>query len=308
MRAMSFPGLLLLAGALTAAHATNGGASELDGAGRRHEGPGSGPSPDSNMGFRVDLRLASTATEGSPFLLALPLNLGTGDIADAAAAQPCSETGALRSDGVIDALDLLCELWTSRQGGLWISRHVASPAGWQSRGIWRTPGGAIVTAGDWTAPILHGEAVVATVLAPAAGSVVNDAVIVGSHDPSQPCPVIDAPGAAPATGVLNVFYHSMFRSGNDLLCGLKGMAWEDLDLDGDPDTCTGGLFDPSSPGSASVADVRDSGVAVRSVVADPAAPHGLRFSGPDFALEPTRAAAVVLSPGQPAATWCQPHF
>src|SRR5688572_2684537 len=98
--ARSHPGVILLAGCLTAClPATDAAASRpsTDAAASRPEGPAriggvprSGtPSPDSNMGFSTSVRLAASSADGSPFLLALPLFPGTDDIADAGAPSPC---------------------------------------------------------------------------------------------------------------------------------------------------------------------------------------------------------------------------
>ena len=303
MRGTTLLGILLLAAAVPPAEARLGSPSRLPPGPSRQS-----PLPSSNMGFRVDVELSADAGGDDLEIVALPLQLGTGDVADASAAEPCSEAGAPRADGVEDALDLLCTLWTSREGGLWISRRSPSGPGWESRGIWRLPGGGFAHAGDWLAPITSGEAVSARILAPAGSAVTNRSVVVGSHDGSAPCPVYAGAPLGPANGLLNVFYHSMARSADDLLCGLQGLDWVDADADGAPDTCNVALFDSGAGGSALVADFTSSTVTLRSVRADASAPHGLRFEGTNFPLTVTRGQAVVLSPEQTPRTWCQPHF
>ena len=264
--------------------------------------------PASNMGFRAEVTLAAVAGGSDREILALPLNLGTGDVADSSAAIPCSEPGAVRSDGVVDGLDLLCELWTSREGSLWLYRRIASPPSWQGRGIWRLPGGGFAHAGDWTDPIVSGEALSALVLAPPGASVTNRGVIVGSHDDAAPCPVIAAPPGEPALALLDVFYHTMFAEADDLLCGLRGRDWQDADGDGFPDRCDGGLFDPAFAGTVTVVDYAGGSLTSRGVRADAAAPNGLFFEGTSFPLTVTRGQVAILTPEQPPATWCQPHF
>jgi hypothetical protein len=256
----------------------------------------------SNMGFLVTIESPASAGQGGVTLRGLPRNLGTGDIADAAGTPPCSESGAPRADGIVDALDLACDLWVSRQGALWISHRTAAGA-WESRGVWRLPGGDVAHGGTWTGEFTRGETIAVQAFAPPAGSVANAARLTGSDDPSQPCPVV-----GPVEGLLNVFYHSMLQTADDLLCGLKDHDWFDADADGLPDTCDASLFDPALGGSACVSDVRDGAVRTRCVIADPSQPSGLRFEGTLFPLEPTYAASVAFSPEQDGAAWCQPHF
>lgn len=280
---------------------------------RLPDGPGRAPAaePSSNMGFKVETAFPARPDRPNEYLVALPYFNGTGDVADAAATPPCSEAGAPRTDGLVDALDLLCDFWTSRQGGMTASRWVQSTQSWQHRAIWRDAvTGEIVSSGDWLDSVATGEAFVLRV----SGAVTNLATIVGSHDPVGACALaVDAPPGMPAFNLLNHVYHRMYLTADEALCGLEGSAWTDADGDGQPDRCDGGMFDPAAGGSATVLQLDDpragSGLPVtRTVMADPSGPHGLRFIGPNFTLAFPDASTIVLSPEQPAMTWCEPHY
>lgn len=259
------------------------------------------PEAQSNMAFLVDIDSPAIPGQGGVSLRSLPLSVGTADLADPTATPPCSEPGAPQSDGVVDALDLACELWESRQGSLWIW-HLTAAGAWEGRGVWRLPGGGVAHGGSWTDPIVLGEAIAVHALAPPGGSVTNSIRFAGAHLP-LPCPSV-----GPGGGLLNIFYHTMYRTADELLCGLRNRDWSDADGDGLPDTCDASLFDPSAGGSTCVSDVRDGITTTRCVFADSSLPTDLRFEGTDFNLEITFAASVSFSPEQPGAVWCQPHF
>ena len=303
--------LAIVAGALLA---TSAWAGPL----RRTDPPsgGSPPTPDSNIGFKLERTFEATPGHKAHYLVSVPSFFGLTDVADPAAPDPCDPPGGV-GDGLVTADDILCDWWTSRQGGMAVSRLDHATQQWQVRTIFLDAAtGDVVLAGDWTAPLVGGEAYALSVSLPGIGGVQNPVIIVGSHDPGRPCQddVDVPPGFASAETLLSYPYHGMYQFADELLCGLARWDWNDADGDGFPDTCDDGIFDAASgvamtvltydnePGSPS----RDTFVG-RTVTRSPATGE-LEFTGVNYRLTPGDAYLASFALPHPGTSFCPPHF
>jgi len=269
--------------------------------------------PKSNMGFRLLTYLDPTEGFCNHYLVAVPLFFGLGDEADSSLADPCSTT---TGDGTLNADDVLCSWWTSRDGGMVVSRWDEPTQSWQSRTAWRDAAtGDVHFAGAWTAPLVPGEAYAADVSAPDGSSLSNPVVIVGSHDPSttgQPLSV--PPGESRWTVLLNLPYHTMYWHLDEILCGLRDVDWVDGDADGWPDTCDGGIFDSLTGSRVLVGTFDDDPASPTadsyvwlSVRTDPATGL-LVFEGVNDELVPGRAYLATAEAPHGGRTFLSPHF
>ncbi len=102
---------------------------------------------------------------------------------------------------------------------------------------------------------------------------------------------------------LNLPYHTMYRTANEILCGLEGVDWVD-DGTGAPDQCTAGLFDPVS--GVSVTTQAFSGSFVGRSAFD--AGGIVRFIGTNFDLTPGDAYLFNMNTGYADRLWLPPHF
>ena len=277
------------------------------------DSPCDAPTPDSNMGFSAHRSLTTVFGYRNIHLVSVPSFNGLGDVADTGAAMPCSG-----SDGVVNADDLLCDWWTSRQGSMVVSRRNEPLEQWDSRMAYRDAAtGDIVFAGDWTAPLIADEAFLVSV-----SGADNLASLVGSHDPNHPGHVLQpAPSGNDALVILNVPYHTMYRTADEILCGLPIArdpvnGWEDIVAPiGEPDTCPNGIFDNASGTLMTVSTYdnvadgqpTDGTFVERSVRRDPATGL-LEFTGIDFLLETTHAYFASYGATHQPTTFLSPHY
>jgi hypothetical protein len=297
----------------------------------RCEGP-AGEGPWSEMAFKLrrylwtGLSPVTGKVHSNVFYLSLPSRLGLPDLADTADANPCTPADG-DGDGVVNADDLLCAWWTSGMGTLLLARSDLARCRFESRAILfedfaleGTPG--VVLAGDWTAPLVPGEALMAVPCAPdpEAMRLSNEAIVVGAHDASvAACAPLELPNCAgPWLELLNVPYHGVYREADELLCGVKGVDWTPGPW-GDPDACPNGIFSGAPPrGSGALVsvvtyDTGDDGdpsnnqLIGRNVLYDPL--FGvLTFGGRPWTLGPGDAALTMLTAGHTPTQFCPPHW
>jgi hypothetical protein len=130
----------------------------------------------------------------------------------------------------------------------------------------------------------------------------NRAVIVGSHDPSWAGKMIER--TCPLA-VLSLPYHTMYRTAAEVLCGLEGIDWVDDNMDGKPDTCDQGLYDPVSGVGATVQTLVN-GVGGQGYQAFN--PGTLLFVGTNFDLTPGDGYVFNMNDGYQPRRWNPPHF
>lgn len=311
----------------------------------------------SNMGFKLerDFDHKTTSAAGNrPLLnvyyLSLPLFNGLGDIADSVAINPatnqpwrnkCIGDGngppGPAGDGTINSDDLLCDLWTSRsdptRAGAFQIIAIDAPncSTFVRSGSIRIGGNPEFAAGDpfpppgtelWTDRGYQ----INIDIAQAVESPRNRAIIVGSHDPSFTGQVVRFSNTCGATAVrsdlLTVPYHGMFQKSVELLCGLRGVAWEDVDNNWQPDDrsvagCDGGVFDGVHSIQVLTALNEDPALGGRSGFFFQSARLGgippnqvvqLAPLDPEFDIIPGEAYAVVIQPNQVDTTLAIPHF
>jgi hypothetical protein len=289
-------------------------ATRLSGGGQGSPNPPGGcMEVDSNMGFRLQTSLddlSSRPDNPSHFLVSVPFFFGLEDIADASLADPC-DVASGAGDGVVDARDLLCSWWTSRNGSMTVSRRDDDAQIWQSLTARRDAGGQVELFGDWTQPLVPREAYVVTV----SGGTINQITITGSHDPSAPCRDIAlAPGGGPTRLVYNLVYHTMFQHLDEILCGLANVDWVDANGDTLPDDCPAGVFDNASgaPMTLTAIDHRPAsptyGQEVSRRVERDVLNGDLVFSGDNISLIPGEAYLVDFEAPHSGTQACQPHF
>lgn len=280
-----------------------------------------------NMGFRLErsFNLVRNATTGRPlpsvYWLSQPLLNGLGDVgvSDANGSNACCVgVGACPAtgDGRIESVDAVCEYWTAKSD---ISNAGVFQWSFYDREtcLKRSFTGVIALGGIRFTGVsvaldreIGYEIVVGTSRAGTA-TPVNDAVIVGAHDPSFAGRTI-RPGTRCAASalhqdMLNLPYHSVYRTSDEILCGLEGTAWLDADVNGNPDTCPGGLFDGAH---AIQVEWFRNGLTTSQA-------HGrtaflllghLGFTGMEFDLVPGEAYRLTMLPTQTPRVWLPPHF
>lgn len=263
-----------------------------------------GTAEASNMGFKLERSFSYTTGTRNLYLVSFPLFNGLGDVSDGA--------GCAAGDGVINADDALCDLATDRDasaGGalMTMQKYDDGACSFVGRTILKTPAGysfiGAFTDELTTAANREIGYFVNVNKNPADPDLENRAVIVGSHDPSWAGKMVSR---TCSQTLLNLPYHTMYRSANEILCGLEGVDWMDGDGNGNPDTCDAGLFDPTSGVSVTVQTFsNDSGYAGRSVFAVGGNPV---FIGTNFDLTPGDAYVFNMNTGYGDRLWLPPHF
>jgi hypothetical protein len=270
------------------------------------------------------------------------------------------DEGPTVGDDFLNADDALCDLWTSRDGKMDISHWIPNDAvgapatgagcspevrtaentsfGVRFTGTFTGHTSALVpiAAKDWRTDEYRGVAYQINVgdrRGTASPLHLNRAVIVGSHDPSFAGRAIESV-CIPAREFLNVPYHTMYRTADEILCGLGPPSgdWVDVVLnasgnpgsDGMPDTCPNGVFDETAPRGYQIS------IQTFDNVKDGSLPPGggtipsdntsmgrianlnsfgfLIFSGPNFNLIPGEGYRLNIPQSHTSTLWRSPHF
>jgi hypothetical protein len=275
------------------------------------------------------------------YVLAWPLFNGLGDVADSSFGGPTPHSKCVgdpgnspaAGDGIVNTTDAICDLFTDRStngNSFAISRfnrdtcqfepYSAAFSTFQGMSFAGTAFPLDRDAGSWIT-------VNATALPPNVPQ--NRAVIVGSHDPSYtgrqirlPIPPPPATDCSPRQDIIAPPYHSMYQKANEILCGLEGLDWVDTlpgPPDGNPDTCTRGIFDGGVGPTHSISVLtfdnvndgagQDNGFITRVAKIDAFPPPAhLAFAGTNFDLTPGEAYYVSISPAHVTTTFLSPHF
>jgi hypothetical protein len=270
------------------------------------------------MGFKLERSFSFEDSFRNFYYVSFPLFNGLGDIADSALGYPCDFAGG-PGDGVINADDAICDMWTDRglsMGGAAFTIQKIDTATCSLVG--RT---GLVTSrdnyfftGGFTEDITTGEnrergynVVVAK--GNSDPFLENRAVIVGSHDPSFGGHDFVTTGCR--RDIISVAYHTMYRTVDEILCGLESVDW-DPDGSGNPDACLNGIYNDGA-GLGTTVQRYDNDPAsmtpnrfVGRTVFNPGG--GLFFLGPDFQLTPGDAYLVNWEAAADPQRFVQPHF
>lgn len=212
--------------------------------------PARTPDPLSNMGFLWQGDFAAVPGFKNIYLVAVPYFHGQEDIANSSRTDACDPAGGV--DGVVNADDLLCAWWSSREGAMSLSRRDEPGGTWQTRTAFRDDTTRqVVFLGPWTEPLVPAEAFLMQVAGPNGGAASNRTHIAGSHDPGYSGHVLRLPNSGEGQeSLINLPFHTMYQTADEVLCGLEGLDWIE-GPDGNPTTCptgtgaggTGGIFD-----------------------------------------------------------------
>lgn len=218
---------------------------------------------------------------------------------------PCDLTGR-GPDGIVNADDVLCFI---------MSDLAALPAAFQVSITTSPPDGCRFTARSLVKDVLFGPSSAGAFVEAIDGHgafAVNtpfaregrDLLVTfgGQCDASWPGQVIELNPACPCLpSFLHYPYGSLYRSADEILCGLEGLDWNDGDLDGDPDSCPNGIFDGTHRISVQTYDndpytqpETDDLVLARTVLVTDL---GLVFLGRDFPTAAGEAYVVDVSEG-----------
>lgn len=281
---------------------------------------GAGTAEASNMGFKLERSFSYVTGTRNLYLVAFPLFNGLGDVSDGL---DCTATG----DGVISVQDALCDLATSRENSvgvfaplMTIQKYDETSCRFVGATILREGPGDYRFIGDFRdedlTSAVNREIGYYVSVAKATGDldedIVNRAVIVGSHDPSWAGKMISR--ACPQT-VLNLPYHTMYRTANEVLCGLEGVDWVDevnnlsgaATPDGKPDSCPAGLFDPTS-GVAVTTQTFDNATGFSGLSVFDTGGMYPSFVGTNFDLTPGDGYLFNMNTGYNDRLWLPPHF
>jgi hypothetical protein len=286
------------------------------------------PADASNMGFKLERSFTVQPGLRNFYFLSQPLFNGLSDIADSdVTGNKCTGTGDVDGGatpaGMVNADDLICDLWTSRDqsgggAGFAVQKYDTTTCLFTARTAIKSGPTSYTFIGAFTQDLTTGinreiGYLINVTKGPADPLLENRAVIVGSHDPSFLGHTVSS--SVCLQDILNVPYHTMYRTANELLCGLEGPDWQDANADGRPDTCPAGVFDPA--GAAGV------GATVQTFDNDPASgtaglyqartavslgAGNLNFLGPNFALKPGEAYLVNRPRAAADRTFLSPHF
>jgi hypothetical protein len=274
-----------------------------------------GTAEASNMGFKLERSFSWTMGQKNLYLVSFPLFNGLGDVSDN---NTCSG-----SDGIINASDALCDLATDRdlatapQPLMVFQRLNESTCIFEGRTLLKVGPATYSFVGSFqselTSPENREVGFIINVNAKSTDPAPeNRAVIVGSHDPSWAGKMITR--VCPKS-YLNLPYHTMYRTADEILCGLAGFDWVDEVNNGSgdptpdtqPDTCPNGLFDPGT-GLPVVAQTFDGTRFVGRTVFGPPGAGTPQAVGNNFDLTPGDAYLFNMPVGYPGRLWLPPHF
>lgn len=291
-----------------------------------------GSAQASNMGFKLErsfkVERADPLNAGTPFqniyMLSFPLFNGLGDVADSSfpgATSKCvgDTLGPLAGDGVINSTDAICDLYTDRgvRSSFNFARFNRDTCLFEVNGA--ANGFSGLTFGGSIFPLERDAGFWITVASQVVPAPQNRAVIVGSHDPSYTGRQIRVPASncVPRQDLAQLVYHSMYTHANEILCGLEGMDWFDVNADGNPDTCTAGIFDGQAGHLIAVLTFDNINDSSTETIDNQFTPRTvtrsgltgqLQFAGSNFSLTPGDAYLIGIPPTHVTTTYVSPHF
>lgn len=280
---------------------------------------GSGTAQASNMGFKLERDFAFVSGFKNIYYVSYPLFNGLGDIA----APGTNNNRCLNTpDGVVDANDAVCDLFTDRGTCTTCSLAISklNTATCQFETVKADKNAILGVVFQGTAWRMDQDPnrdigyLVNVANGTGSPAPTNRAVIVGSHDPSWTGLTVSV-ASCPRT-YISVPYHTMYQKAAEILCGLENTDWVDANGDGKPDTCPNGIFDNTSGKRVTV-------TTFDNVVGNNEFPNtdnafivyscekvlgNLVFSGSNFSLNPGEGYLVNLLTGYGNRTFLPPHF
>jgi hypothetical protein len=270
-------------------------------------------SPSSNAAFRVQRGFPVVPGFGNTYLVSWPAFVGVEDVADSSAlGDHCvgDANGPPVGDGSYDSDDAICWLWEGWRTDALNSAFTISYFDDFSC-LWTSRFAVVLASGTrfGGTPFDLGVARAYMITVAGAGSL-NPGELIGSHDPSFPGAVIGSNTCG--IDLIPLRYDSLFKTADEILCGLEGPDWSDADGDGQPDTCPNGIFDDvpgtlititsfdNDPGSRPETDNLWFGRSVARLGST------LVFAGADFGLAPGHGYLVSWSQGQVPRAYFQP--
>lgn len=211
--------------------------------------------PRTASGQEVSAERRFHAEPGQPgrYALSLPWAGGIEDVANSDLEDPCDLSSAV-SDGWLNADDLICTIWGA---GVLEDRHGLIMVSDRDAGCRELARTAFRPA-EGEAPVFIGPAFdfrreagfLVTIVALDGQPLPDDRVVfTGPCEPTLPPQDFDG---ACSPQVLNLPYDTLYRTANELLCGIYEVDWTDGDANGVPDTCPAGLFGASQGTSVTV--------------------------------------------------------
>jgi hypothetical protein len=211
----------------------------------------------SNMGFKLNKSFNYVEGPNQNFYyVSFPYFNGLGDVANESApfGQPVCQSqdpATFVPDGVITLGDALCDLWVDlptlpagARAQLMSAQIIRdTDCGFVGQILQKNAFGTsfVGTGGVQLEPVRTSGLQIQVTQNSATS---NDAVIVGSHDPDPSVASISfTRGDVCNRKIINVLYHTMYRNAYEIFCGLETIDWVDADMNGNPDTCTGGIWD-----------------------------------------------------------------
>lgn len=293
------------------------------------------PAAASNMGFKLERDFEVIDGFRGLYYVSFPLFNGLGDVATstvlAGNMSPCvgDVGGPAMGDGIVDGVDAACDLWTSRLGTFNISRYNHAACAFETLTLNSSLFGIAVSS-ETLAPLPTDEAFQVNVPAELTSiGAQNQAVIVGSHDPSYAGRTLqDNAACGLDIALINVPYHTMYQRSGEILCGLEGVDWilgvpggraGPIDPAGDPTSnaepavCPNGIFDGTTLVNVLTFDNENDGLGadnqfIVSSVEDTGI-FGLAFVNfPGYDLVPGDGYLVRMTPGHGPSTFLSPHF
>lgn len=262
----------------------------------------------SNMGFKLERSFTHTDGLRNLYFVAFPLFNGVGDVCNEGADPVCTSLSGGPGDDMITACDAACDLWTDigsvTSGAFALQRVNPLTCEFLATTINRSAFGTTLAAGPGVELEPLRDIAWAVTIAQDVDTD-NRAVIVGSHDPSYAGYTLPDPDNC-RLAFINTPYHTMYRTADEILCGLETVDWDDTDGDGNPDSCPNGIWDPVSKVLVAVQTFENlSGFAARSVSESG---FGFSWGGADFDLEPGLGYVVNTDPGYTPRVYLTPHF
>jgi hypothetical protein len=205
-------------------------------------------------------------------------------------------------DGVLNFDDLICMLWgdgdlSAREGTF----RIQTFDGCQYHDRTATRGGIIGVQFTGTVMPLDPRDGYEVLISSSSPTVTPTSTVLlsGTCDPAWPpypivytgrcgCPFIEMQ-------LLQFPWDLPQATADEILCGIENVDWDDLDGDGDPDTCPAGVFDGATPITLSTYDnLITHGYVRRTVMATDL---GLAFLGADFAIANGESYLIGVRPG-----------
>ena len=189
------------------------------------------------------------------YFVTAPFAEGIEDVANTTNVDPC-DTVDTGPDGVVNADDLLCTLWgggdlAEQRGAMSVVHYDGGACSYRARtGLKLPTGERLFIGGGFQYQPEFGYTVQVGRVTEDAPPPVNRVVLSGHCDPAFPGRLLVPIGCQNGAEVLHYPYNALYRTVDEILCGLEGVDWMPDPVTGNPDTCPNGLFMLGEDGAA----------------------------------------------------------